>query len=129
MAALVLSTQNAQAGRAAFASVLAGSAQRRLDFTRQNELEADRVGIQLLEQAGFDPRSMPNFFERMAQSNRYYTEPPEFLACIPSQACGDAISYFCQMNGNNTKYWEVIDTCGPPLFEPCDSPGDIDGPC
>lgn len=83
LAALVLATQNAEAGQAAVASVIAGSIQKRLDFTRQNELEADRVGIELLANAGYDPRAMPTFFERLQQSNRYYTEPPEFLSTHP----------------------------------------------
>ena len=83
IAGLVLATQNAQAGQAAVASVLAGSVQRRLDFTRQNEKEADRVGTALLAEANFDPRAMPAFFERMQQSNRFYAEPPEFLSTHP----------------------------------------------
>jgi predicted Zn-dependent protease len=83
LAALVLATQNAEAGQAAAASVIAGSVQKRLDFTRQNEQEADRVGIGLLARAGFDPRAMPTFFERLQHSNRFYSQPPEFLSTHP----------------------------------------------
>lgn len=83
LAGLVLATQNAQAGQAAVASVLAGSVQSRLDFTRQNEKEADRVGTALLAEANYDPRAMPTFFEHLQQSNRYYSEPPEFLSTHP----------------------------------------------
>ena len=83
LAGLILATQNAQAGQAAMATVMAGSIQKRLNFTRQNEHEADRVGTGLLARAGFDPRAMPSFFERLQQSNRFYAEPPEFLSSHP----------------------------------------------
>lgn len=53
-------------------------------------------------------------------------EPQEFIGCIPTQGCGDAISWFC--SGNN-KQWMVLDTCGPEGAEPCDPPdGDV-GDC
>ncbi|WP_049622970.1 M48 family metalloprotease [Frateuria defendens] len=39
--------------------------QRQINFTRKDETEADRVGIQTLANAGFDPRAMAAFFERM----------------------------------------------------------------
>ena len=83
LAALVLASQNPEMGQAAVASVLAGSIQKGLDFTRQNEQEADRVGTALLARAGYDPRAMPTFFERLQQSNRYYAQPPEFLSTHP----------------------------------------------
>ncbi|MEM7250098.1 MAG: M48 family metalloprotease [Pseudomonadota bacterium] len=83
LAALVLASQNAQAGQAALAGVLAGSAQRSLDFTRSNEQEADRVGIEILARAGFDPRAVPAFFEELQRANRFYAEPPEFLSTHP----------------------------------------------
>lgn len=36
-----------------------------LRFSRAAEREADRVGLMMLEGAGFDPYGMPSFFERM----------------------------------------------------------------
>lgn len=83
IAGLVLAAQNAEAGRAAVTGVVAGSAQNRLDFTRENEKEADRIGTALLADAGYDPRAMPSFFEHMQESNRFYSEPPEFLSTHP----------------------------------------------
>lgn len=38
-----------------------------LSFSRDFEREADRVGMQYLAAAGFDPRDMPSFFQRMSQ--------------------------------------------------------------
>ncbi len=40
-------------------------AQRQINFTRKDEAEADRVGIQTLANAGFDPDGMAEFFGRM----------------------------------------------------------------
>jgi predicted Zn-dependent protease len=49
--------------------ILAGGqgllAQKSINFTRHDEMEADRVGIQTLANAGFDPNAMASFFERM----------------------------------------------------------------
>ena len=39
--------------------------QKQINFTRKDETEADRVGIQTLANAGFDPDAMANFFQRM----------------------------------------------------------------
>lgn len=39
--------------------------QRQIDYTRDNEAEADRVGIRTLAQGGFDPDAMAEFFETL----------------------------------------------------------------
>jgi predicted Zn-dependent protease len=44
-------------------------AQMQINFTRDQEYEADRVGMTFLARAGFDPLGMPNFFESF--SHRY----------------------------------------------------------
>ncbi|MGF1612324.1 MAG: M48 family metalloprotease [Gammaproteobacteria bacterium] len=72
-----------QAGAAAAAAVSAGQAQVQLNFSRSNEQEADRLGMQILYAAGFDPRAMSTFFERLQQSQRYFAKPPEFLSTHP----------------------------------------------
>lgn len=65
-------------------AVQAGNIQFQIDFTREHEKEADRVGMQTLSLANFDPRSMPSFFERLQQSTRYYGKGvPEFLRTHP----------------------------------------------
>jgi len=50
-------------------AVLAGGqgllAQKSINFTRHDEIEADRVGILTLANAGYDPNAMANFFQRM----------------------------------------------------------------
>ena len=39
--------------------------QRQIDYTRDNEAEADRVGIRTLAHGGFDPEAMAEFFETL----------------------------------------------------------------
>jgi len=52
------------AGAAALTAASAAGIQAQINFTRSNEKEADRVGIQTLADADFDPYGMPGFFER-----------------------------------------------------------------
>ena len=84
LAAILLGTQSPELAQAAVMAVQAGSVQFQIDFTRDNEQEADRVGMQTLAASNFDPRSMPIFFERLQQSSRYYGKDiPEFLRTHP----------------------------------------------
>ncbi|MGZ8136007.1 MAG: M48 family metalloprotease [Methylococcaceae bacterium] len=87
LAAILLGTQSPAMGQAAILAIQAGSVQFQIDFTRENEEEADRVGMQTLAASHFDPRSMPTFFERLQQSSRYYGQNiPEFLRTHPVTA-------------------------------------------
>lgn len=84
LAAILIGSQSPQMGQAALMAVQAGSVQFQINFTRDNEKEADRVGMQTLAESDFDPRSMPTFFERLQQSTRYYGRGvPEFLRTHP----------------------------------------------
>jgi predicted Zn-dependent protease len=83
-AALLLSRVNTQATEAAIAFSQAGAIQNQLNFTRDNEREADRVGLQTLDQAGFDPRGMAGFFERLQRATRVYESgAPSYLRTHP----------------------------------------------
>jgi len=83
-AALLLSRVSSQAAEAAAAFGTAGAIQGQLNFTRDNEREADRVGLQILDRAGFDPRAMENFFERLQRATRIYeTGAPSYLRTHP----------------------------------------------
>ena len=85
LAALVLAGRSEQAGQAALFTATAGGAQLQTDFIRGNEQEADRVGILALQRAGFDPRAMAGFFERLQKNTRYFDNGalPEFLRDHP----------------------------------------------
>ncbi|HWQ95101.1 MAG TPA: M48 family metalloprotease [Gammaproteobacteria bacterium] len=83
-AALIIGSRSGEVGQAAVAAVQAGAAQAQINFTRGNEEEADRVGLQSLARAGYDPRSMPVFFERLQQAIRFEgNQAPEFLRTHP----------------------------------------------
>ncbi len=57
---------------------------RQVSYTRQNEFEADRVGIRTLAASGFDPNAMAGFFARLEQQTRLYGTPlPEILQTHP----------------------------------------------
>ncbi|MGE8499814.1 MAG: M48 family metalloprotease [Pseudomonas sp.] len=71
------------AGIAAIASTQAAAIQEQRRFSRQNEQEADRIGLVNLEKAGYDPRTMPSMFERLMRQYRYDRMPPEFLLTHP----------------------------------------------
>ncbi len=84
LAAILLGTQSAALGQAALLAIQAGNVQSQINFTRSNEEEADRIGMQILSESDYNPRSMPVFFERLQQSSRYYGQGvPEFLRTHP----------------------------------------------
>lgn len=74
-------------GDAAIAASMGSQAilqQHQINFTRANEQEADRIGIGVLQQSGFEPHAMPGFFSRMAKANRTYgAQLPEYLRTHP----------------------------------------------
>lgn len=60
------------------------SQQARINYTRQNEAEADRIGIQLLARAGYDPIGMADFFSTLNRWARSQgAGPPEYLRTHP----------------------------------------------
>ena len=62
----------------------AAAIQAQIYFTRQNETEADRIGIQTMSLAGYDPVGMGEFFEKMGRITRSMGEgPPEYLRTHP----------------------------------------------
>jgi predicted Zn-dependent protease len=76
------------------------AAQSQLNFTRENEYEADRVGIGLMDSAGFDPNAMATFFEEMGRRTQLGPDwVPELLRSHPvtsariAEARGRAAQY------------------------------------
>lgn len=53
-----------------------------LPFSRNQELEADRIGMRLMARAGYDPEAAIAFWERMLEANR--GGPPAFLSTHPA---------------------------------------------
>jgi predicted Zn-dependent protease len=53
-----------------------------LPFSRNQEYEADRIGLTLMAQAGYDPRAAVPFWQRMAAAGK--GGPPELLSTHPT---------------------------------------------
>ena len=83
LAAVIVGAHDVEAGQATAAAVIGTRAQSQINFTRQNEMEADRVGIRILADAGFDPRAMAGVFEKLENAARYSARPPEYLSTHP----------------------------------------------
>ncbi|WP_354624784.1 M48 family metalloprotease [Psychromonas sp. MME2] len=80
---VLLTLVNPAAGIAALSTSMAVSMQSQINYTRQNEYEADRIGIQTLANAGYDPYGMANFFSKLAEKYKYATMPPQMLLTHP----------------------------------------------
>ncbi len=63
---------------------LAGHTQQMLNFSRQYEQEADRVGVRILAKANFDPQGLPDMFERFANIARMENKFPEYMSTHPT---------------------------------------------
>ena len=99
LGSILLAMANPQAGMGALTGTLAGTQQGLISFTQQNDQEADRIGIQVLQRAGFDPQAMPTFLEKLLDQSRYSTRPPEILLThpLPESRLSDARNRANQM--------------------------------
>jgi hypothetical protein len=61
-----------------------------------------------------------------AEPAAYCLGPRAALGCIPSQLCGEALTYFCNEAG---EVFEVSNTCGPTGWRECPAPEPLSGPC
>ncbi len=83
-AAILASRSNPDVALGAAMAGQAAGIQQQLNYSRDFEREADRIGLDLLERAGFDPRGMASFFERMVQLGRLYeNNAPVYLRTHP----------------------------------------------
>jgi predicted Zn-dependent protease len=79
-----LAAGDSRASEAALAAGAAGTMQAQLAYTRDFEREADRAGLQTLENAGFDVRGMAGFFSRLQRASRLYeNNAPAYLRTHP----------------------------------------------
>jgi predicted Zn-dependent protease len=78
-------SQSGQVTEAAIMGASALSMQSQLDYTRDHEREADRVGLTTLERTGLDSRGMVTFFERLLRANRLneFKGAPAYLRTHP----------------------------------------------
>lgn len=88
LAAMVLGALAARSSPDAAAALIVGgqgvAVQRQLNFSRDAEREADRIGFQIMQEAGFDTSGMVAFFGRMQTAARSYTDAvPAYLRTHP----------------------------------------------
>lgn len=105
--ALLLARSNPQLATGAATTVSALGVQSQLDYTREHEREADRIGLQILDSGGFDVRGMPSFFQVMQRGTRFEGSAPSFLRTHPltSERIADVSNRVEQM-----RYRQVVDS-------------------
>lgn len=83
-AAVLGATVDSNLGAAGLMGVQGAAAQKQINFTRANEEEADRIGMDTLARADHNPYAMPGFFQRLAKTSRVSdSKAPEFLRTHP----------------------------------------------
>ncbi len=85
LAGIILSAATqSDVGIATVAGTQAMAVQNMLQYSRSNEQEADRVGLDIMEDAGLDPHGMPEMFEIMMRQSRIQGNAiPEYLSTHP----------------------------------------------
>jgi predicted Zn-dependent protease len=82
--AILAARSNPQASQATMAGVQAHAMQKQLDFTRVHEQEADRLGLELMQKAGFNTHAMPEFLLRLQRATRLIDgNAPNYLRTHP----------------------------------------------
>lgn len=82
---ILMATAGGDVGMAAISAAQAAAQDSALRYSRGNEQEADRIGMQTMVAADMDPHAAPAMFERMLQASRYSggDHIPEFLRTHP----------------------------------------------
>ncbi len=86
LAALILAALASKAGPDAAVGVMMGGQglqiQRQLNFSRDAEREADRVGFQIMGSGGYDTSGMVAFFQRLQTATKVYSDltPPWLMS-------------------------------------------------
>jgi len=79
LAAIAASTVDGDAAAAVMMGSQTATMNSSMEFSRSNERDADRVGMQIMNQAGYDPRAMPRFFATMNQKSQMNQTANQFL--------------------------------------------------
>lgn len=102
---ILLALVSPAAGIAALSTTLAINAQSQINYTRLHEYEADRIGIQTLANAGYDPYGMADFFGKLAEKYKYASMPPQMLLThpLPETRLAEARLRASQLKEHNVK--------------------------
>jgi predicted Zn-dependent protease len=79
LAAIAASAIDGDAAAAVMMGSQTASMNSSMAFSRSNEREADRVGMQIMTQSGYDPRAMPRFFATMNERSQLNQTANQFL--------------------------------------------------
>ena len=79
LAAIAASAVDGDAGAAVMMGTQTAAMNSGMAFSRSNEREADRVGMQIMNQAGYNPRAMVSFFATMDQQRQLNQSDNQFL--------------------------------------------------
>lgn len=106
LGSLLIAAADPEAGIAAIQSSLASSVSSKLSFSRQNEREADYLGMQTLTSAGYSPFAMAEMFDQLQESARFSRVPPEFLLTHPvtQSRVADALNRAEQFNSKQQQH-------------------------
>lgn len=109
---VVAATVGGDAGMAAITSTQAMTMQGQLRYSRSNEQEADRMGMQTMERASRDPAAVAGMFETMLKATRFSgSRLPEFLLSHPvtekriADARGRAMRHSMRHYVSNPEYF------------------------
>ncbi len=84
LAAIIAGSANPDVVLGALAIGQSVNYQREVNYTRAHEQEADRIGIQTMAAAGYDPEGMASFFGKLEQQSRLYnSQLPDILRTHP----------------------------------------------
>jgi len=82
--AILAARSSAQLSQAAIAASQAAPLQSQLNYSRDNEREADRIGLQIVQKSHYDVHAVPSFFERLQRASQIYEGgAPSYLRTHP----------------------------------------------
>lgn len=80
---IILAAVSPQLVMASMMATTAGTQQAMINYTRGNEQEADRIGMNILANSGYDPYAAAEFFTKLQEQVRYKSNIPAFLVTHP----------------------------------------------
>ncbi|MFW2074845.1 M48 family metalloprotease [Acinetobacter gerneri] len=81
--AAIATKASGDAGSAVMLGTQAALLDKQLSYSRDQEREADRIGMQFMDQAGYNPQAMADFFESMNRSSTQLSFLPDFWLTHP----------------------------------------------
>lgn len=82
--AILAASVSPELSQAAIIAAQAAPLQSQLNYSRDHEREADRVGLQIVQKSNYDVHAIPMFFERLQRASRLYEGgAPSYLRTHP----------------------------------------------